>query len=98
MEYYIFKEHYLARSKEMCKYEWLENGMWIEDKRRTLALNDALFDYGDYSIFDQDHIPEEIAEELIQNGTTALVGNIGYGTTYSQPKIIKLSNWEKPKF
>ncbi len=96
MEYYLFKQHSLARCIAPLQYEWLIDGEWTQDSRRTLALNDALMDYGDYSISDQDHITQEIAEKLIQNGITVLQGNVGYGTFYREPKTIQLSNWKKP--
>jgi hypothetical protein len=98
MEYYIFLGHRLARRTGtgfLNKCEWLINGEWKEDLQRTLALNDALMDYGDYSIFDQDRITPEIAETLIQNGTIVLQGDIGLGTIYREPKTIQLSNWKK---
>ena len=31
MEYYIFKEHSLARKTDFWKCEWFINGEWIED-------------------------------------------------------------------
>ncbi|MDR2972456.1 MAG: hypothetical protein LBU83_11100 [Bacteroidales bacterium] len=98
MKYYLLMGHRLARSKDgsLGNYEWLINGEWKEDTDRSLALNDARVDYGDYSVSDYDDITPEIAEELIQNGTTVLQGYIGYGTTYCEPKTIQLSNWKKP--
>ena len=96
MEYYIFCGHSLARQIAPFQYEWLINGEWQEDSKKTLALNDAIMDYGDYSVSDQDHIATEIAEELIQNGTVILEGDIGYGTFYYEPKTIQLSNWKNP--
>lgn len=98
MEYYLFMGHKLARTNtsDIGQYEWLVNGEWKEDKEKSLALNDARMDYGDYSICSYDHITPEIAETLIQNGTTVLQGNIGYGTNYCEPKTIHLSNWKKP--
>jgi hypothetical protein len=97
MEYYIFLGHRLARRTGFLnKCEWLINGEWKEDRQRTLALNDALMNYGDYSIFDQDRITPEIAEALIQNGTIVLQGDIGFGTIYREPKTIQFSNWKKP--
>jgi hypothetical protein len=96
MEYYIFMGHRLARSTVLFKYEWLVNGVWKEVSQWTLSLNDALMNYGDYSVFDQDHITPEIAELLIQNGTIVLQGDIGFGTVYREPKTIQLSNWKKP--
>lgn len=98
MEYYLFLEHLLARRTTSKRCEWLVNGEWQEDSRRTLALEDALMDYGDYSIADQDRITSEIAETLIQNGAVILQGDIGFGTNYYEPKTIQLSNWQKPKF
>lgn len=95
MEYYILFGHRLARRINFSECEWLVEGEWIKDKLLTLRLNDALMDFGSASVFDQDHIMPEIAEELIQNGTTVLQGNIGYGTFYRKPKIIKLSNWKR---
>ncbi|MEO5681727.1 MAG: hypothetical protein ABIQ88_03745 [Chitinophagaceae bacterium] len=89
-------ERGLARRAALQKYEWLVNGVWKEDSQKTLALEDALHDYGDFSISDQSHISQEIAEELIQNGTIVLQGDIGYGTFYHEPKKIQLNNWEKP--
>lgn len=98
MEYYLFLEHLLARRTTSKRCEWFVNGEWQEDSRRTLALEDALMDYGDYSIADQDRITSEIAETLIQNGAVILQGDIGFGTNYYEPKTIQLSNWQKPKF
>lgn len=95
MEYYILLGHWLARRTDFSECEWLINGEWKKDKQLTLRLNDALMDYGDASIFDQEHITPEIAKELIQNGTAILQGDIGYGTFYHEPKKIQLSNWEK---
>ena len=98
MEYYLFMGHRLARISSdiiLGNYEWLDNGEWKENTKWSLALNDARMHYGDYSISDQDHITPEIAEELIQNGTIVLQGDIGYGTTYCEPKTIQLSNWKK---
>ena len=96
MEYYIFGGHRLARGEALSKFEWLINGEWKEDRHWTLALNDAIMGYGDYSVSDQDHIKPEIAEELIRTGTTVLQGDVGFGTFYCEPKIIKMSNWKKP--
>ncbi|MFV8838591.1 hypothetical protein [Salinimicrobium soli] len=96
MEYYIFCEYYLARRTDAFICEWFINGEWKEDKRRTLALEDALNDYGDYSFMDQDQITEIMATELIQKGTIVLNGDIGYGTTYYEPKKIRLRNWKRP--
>lgn len=88
--------HKLSRRTDHLKCEWLVNGEWIENSQSTLALEDALHDYGDYSIMDQDHITQEMAEELIQNGTIVLKGDIGYGTFFREPKTIHLSYWKKP--
>jgi len=88
--------HRLARRAAPFKCEWFVNGEWKEDHQMTKALEDALMDYGDYSIMDQDRITPEMAQELIQNGTILLQGNIGYGTFYHAPKTIQLSNWKKP--
>ena len=88
--------HRLARCTDFFRCEWLINGEWKEDSQRTLALNDALMGYGDYSVFDQDNITPEIAEELIQTGTTVLQGEVGSGNFYFEPKTIQLSDWEKP--
>ena len=99
MEYYLFMGHRLARIASdigLGSYEWLLNGEWGKNDKLSLALNDARMNYGDYSIGDQDHIKPEIAEELVQNGTIVLQGNVGYGTTYCEPKTIRLSNWKKP--
>lgn len=96
MEYYLFMNHRLARRSTTSKCEWLVNGEWIEDSQKTMALQDALHDYGDYSIGDQDQITQEMAQELIQNGTIVLHGEIGYGTCYPEPKTIQLSDWKKP--
>jgi hypothetical protein len=96
MEYYIFCGHRLARGKALSKFEWLVNGEWEENAQMTLSLNDAIMDYGDYSVSDQDHIKPEIAEELIQTGKTVLQGDVGFGTFYHEPTTIKLSNWKKP--
>ena len=101
MEYYLFKNHRLARSNTpditLDQYEWLVNGEWKEDDERwSRALNAAMINYGDYSIWDYDHLTPEIAEELIENGTIVLQGNIGYGAFYREPKTIHLSNWKKP--
>lgn len=95
MEYYLFMGHRLARCTTPSKCEWLVNGEWKEDSQKTLALQDALHDYGDYSIGDQDQITEEMAKERIRNGTIVLQGEIGYGTFYREPKAIQLSNWKK---
>lgn len=95
MEYYLFMEHRLARRTSSFKCEWLVNGEWKEDSQRTLALEDALHDFGDYSFGDLDQITQEMAEELIQNGTIVLQGSIGYGTFYHEPKTIHLSNWKE---
>lgn len=97
MDYYIFCEHKLARRAKPFKYEWLVNGEWKEDRLSSLALEDSLHDYGDYSFGDQDQITEVMAIELIQNGTIVLQGDIGYGTTYYKPKTVQLSHWKKPK-
>jgi hypothetical protein len=96
MEYYIFCGHRLAKRSKSFKCDWFVNGEWEENRQWTLALEDALHDYGDYSFGDQDQITMEIAEELIHNGTIVLQGNIGYGTTYFTPKTIELSDWKKP--
>ncbi len=96
MQYYIFTGHRLARRTASFEYEWLVYGEWKEDDKRTLALKDAMNDYGDYSLMDQDQITPEMAEELIQNGTIVLHGNIGYGTSYGESTTIKLSEWKKP--
>lgn len=98
MEYFIFCDHRLARQISSFNYEWLVNGEWQEDTKRTLALNDAIMDYGDYSMSDQDHITTEIAEKLIENGTVILQGDIGYGTFYYEPKTIQLNSWKKPNY
>jgi len=101
--YYIFMEHRLARFIKhpdqpftLGEYEWLFNGEWKKDADRSRALNDARMHYGNYSVSDQDHIAPEVAEELIQNGTVVLQGDIGYGTFYREPKTIQLSDWKKP--
>jgi hypothetical protein len=52
------------------------------------TLNDSRVGYGDCSVFDYEDITTEIAEELIQNGTTIL-------QVYNPPKRIHLSNWKK---
>ena len=96
MLYYIFTGNRLARRTASFKCEWLVYGEWKEDDQWTLSLKDAMNDYGDYSLGDQDQITPEMAEELIQNGTIVLEGNIGYGTHYGQPMAIKLSDWKKP--
>jgi len=96
MEYYLFREHRLARSTTSFVYEWLVNGKWEENRQFSLALTDAMMNYGDYSSFDYDHIKPEIAEEIIQNGTAVLQGDIGFGSIYREPKTIQLSNWKKP--
>ena len=98
MEYYLFMRHRLARRSApgLGNYEWFVNGEWKEDTDRSRSLNDARVGYGDYSVFDYDNITPEMAEELLQNGTIVLQGNIGYGTTYCEPKTIHLSNWKKP--
>ena len=95
MHYYLFMGHLLARRTAPFSCEWFVNGEWKEDSQRTLALEDALNDYGDYSIGDQDQITQEMASALIQNGTIVLQGNIGYGICYHEPKTIQLSNWKK---
>jgi|SRR5690554_5585363 len=95
MEYFIFAGHRLARHVSPFKYEWLVNGEWREDSKKSLALEDALNDYGDYSFGDQDQITEEMAEELIRNGRIVLEGDIGFGTFYHEPIIIQLSDWKK---
>ena len=95
MEYYLFMGHRLARRITPSECEWLVNGEWKEDSKRTLALNDALNGYGDYSFGDQDQITQEMAEELIRKGTIVLQGDIGFGTFYREPTTIKLSDWKK---
>lgn len=95
MDYYIFMDHSLARCITPFNFEWLINGEWKLDSKKSLALLDALNDYGDYSIGDQDRITEEMAEELIRNGSIILQGNIGFGTFYGGPKKIQLNNWKK---
>lgn len=95
MEYYLFMGHRLGRRSTLSKCEWLVNGEWQEDSQKTLALQDALHDYGDYSIGDLDRITQEMAQELIRNGTIVLQGDIGYGTYYREPKTIQLSDWKK---
>jgi len=97
MEYYIFMDHRLARRDSNSKFEWFINGEWKEDSQKSLALLDAINGFGDYSIGDQDRIGEEMAEELIRNGTIVLKGDIGFGTIYGEPKTIQLSNWRKLK-
>ena len=97
MEYYVLMGCRLARRSAQFKCEWLINGEWVEDKQRTLALEDALMDYGDFCTWDQDRIPKEMAEELIQNGKIILKGNIGNGAIYLEPKTIELCDWKKPK-
>lgn len=89
-------DHRLARLKNSYDYEWLINGEWKEDFKKTRNLMDAINGYGDYSFGDQDQITEAAAEELIQNGTITLLGDIGFGTSYGQPKTIILSDWKKP--
>jgi len=96
MEYYIFCRHRLARRRAAFQAEWLLQGEWKEDRQMTLALEDALHDYGDYSAGDQDRIPEEMARILAQNGSIVLQGDIGFGTTYYEPLTIQLSDWKKP--
>lgn len=96
MEYYIFMDHRLARRNSSYAFEWLINGEWKEDVRKSRALLDAINGFGDYSFGDQDQITEEMAEELINNGTIILQGDIGFGTSYGQPKKIQLSDWKKP--
>jgi hypothetical protein len=96
MKYFIFMDHRLARIKEDYIYEWFIDGEWIDDDKKTKSLMDAINGWGDYSFGDQDQIKEELAEELIQNGTITLMGDIGFGTIYGQPKIIQLSDWKKP--
>lgn len=91
MQYFIFMDHMLARRDDELKYEWFINGNWSENARMTLNLMDAINGYGDYSIGDQDQITEETAEELIRTGTVILEGDIGYGTFYKEPKIIRLN-------
>lgn len=95
MEYFILTGNRLARRSASFKYEWYVNGEWKEDNQKTLALKDALYDYGDYSFGDQDQISQEMAKELIQNGTIVLQGEIGFGTCYIEPKTIRLSDWKK---
>ncbi len=95
MEYYIFMDHRLARRDANSNFEWFINGEWKEDRQKSLALLDAINGFGDYSIGDQDRIGEEMAEELIRNGTVVLQGDIGYGTFYGEPKTIQLSDWRK---
>lgn len=95
MENLIFVGHRLARRITPYECEWLVKGEWKEDSKMTLALNDALNGYGNYSYGDQDQITEEMAEELILKGTIILQGDIGYGTFYNKPTIIQLSNWRK---
>ena len=88
--------HSLARRAAPFKCEWFVNGEWIDDQEWTLALEDALIDYGAFSVMDADRISLEMAEKLIQNGTIVLKGNIGYGTFYDRPETIQLSNWKRP--
>jgi hypothetical protein len=95
MEYYIFMDHSLARRDTNSKFEWLLNCEWKEDSQKSLALLDAINGFGDYSIGDQNRIGEEMAEELIKNGTIVLKGDIGYGTFYGESKKILLSDWRK---
>ena len=97
MGYHLFCYCRLARRFASFKCEWLFHGEWVENKKRTLALEDALMDYGDYSFGDEIELTPEVAEELIQNGTIVLNGNIGNGTYFSAPKTITLCDWEKPK-
>jgi hypothetical protein len=81
MEYYLFMEQILARkSTHTYKCEWLVNGEWKMDSKMTLALEDALHDYGDYGIGDQDRKDPEMEDELIQNGTIILKEEIDFGT------------------
>ena len=97
MGYYIFLDCRLARRTAQFQCEWLINGEWKEDKELTLALEDALMDYGDFSIGDQVYITPEMAEELVKNGTVVLQGDIGTGISYyNEPKFIQLSDWKKP--
>lgn len=95
MEYFIFMDHRLARRKSKYEYEWLIDGEWKEDFKKTRNLMDAINGYGDYSFGDQDQITEETAEKLIRTGTVILEGDIGFGTFYKEPKTIKLSDWVK---
>jgi hypothetical protein len=95
MEYYLFMGHRLARRSTPSKCEWIVNGEWTEDSQKTVAQQDALHDYGDSSIGDQDQITQEMAQELIRNGKIVLQGEIGYGTYYLETKTIQLSNWKK---
>lgn len=88
-------DHSLARCITLFNFEWLISGEWKQDRKKTLALQDALNDYGDYSIGDQDRISEEMAEELIRNGSIVLQGDIGYGTFYGGAKKVQLKNWKK---
>jgi hypothetical protein len=93
MEYYIFRDCNLARRTDFySKCEWLVNGVWIENSSLTRGLNDAMMGFGNYSTFDYDHIAPEIAEKLIQTGTTVLQKVPGH----SGSKTIQLSNWKKP--
>lgn len=96
MEFYIFMDHLLARRNSSFNFEWLINGEWIEDQKKSLALLDAINGFGNYSYGDQDQISEKIAEELIDKGTIILQGDIGFGTFYGQPKKIELSYWRIP--
>jgi hypothetical protein len=95
MDYFIFMDHRLARRHSDYKFEWFLNGEWKEDKKKTMALLDAINGYGDYSFGDQDQITQAMAEELIKNGKITLVGDIGFGTTYGEPKTVHLSDWKK---
>lgn len=47
MEYYIFMDHRLARRNSPYAFEWLINGEWKEDIRKSRALQDAINDFGD---------------------------------------------------
>ena len=94
MDYFIFMDHRLARRNSKMEFEWLLEGEWKKDSKKSLALLDAMNGFGDFSIGDQDQIKDELAEELIKNGTVILHGDIGYGTFYKEPKTIKLSDWK----
>ena len=71
MTYIKFKNkvgriHSNGDSKLYSTKEWYINGEWVEDADMSLDFNDAMMDFGGWSLSDYENLTESEAMKLIK--------------------------------
>lgn len=99
-KYYLLRNRWLARLEkdrfELEPKEFYKNGVWTNDDKLNLELNDAIMDYGDSSVFDYDEISEEEArkyitptENIVEQMVNGIVGKKTENLTDREKEIRK---------